>query len=104
MALIGDVRGEKEKQDVDVLDVECVPPVTLLRCAIGDLTKGGQGENAEKPTTEDVFRYLEGKIPWLVTEAGFLYEVCLIFLSRTQAVTVCLGEALGCPFRLSAVP
>jgi len=97
VALVGDVQSEKEKQDVENLDVESVPPVTLLRCAIADLTKGNQAESADKPTTEDVFRYLEGKIPWLITEAGFQYEVCPVFLLTTQLLILCLGETLGCP-------
>ncbi|TFK43662.1 hypothetical protein BDQ12DRAFT_675351 [Crucibulum laeve] len=54
-------------------DIEEVPPITLLRCGIIDFTKGKTGAEAN-PTTEDLFRYLEGKIPWLVSDDGLKFE------------------------------
>ena len=43
-----------------------------------DYGKGKEEQNA-KPSTEDLFRYLESQIPWLVSEEGLRYEVCVIF-------------------------
>jgi len=50
-----------------------LPYTTLLRCGITDLGKGKE-RNGSKPTTEEIFRYLEGQIPWLVTDEGLEYE------------------------------
>ena len=55
-----------------------IPPITLLRCGIMDYGKG-KDDHLVKPSTEDLFRYLESQIPWLVSEEGLRYEVCLHF-------------------------
>jgi hypothetical protein len=54
-------------------DYSSLPLVTLLRCAIADLRKAEERNNL-KPTTEEVFRYLECQIPWLVTDEGLEFE------------------------------
>ena len=57
-----------------------IPPVTLLRCGIIDYGKGkekGKEKQQAKPSTEDLFRYLESQVPWLVSEEGLQYEVCM---------------------------
>jgi hypothetical protein len=58
-------------------DYSSLPFITLLRCGIADLGKGKEG-NDSKPATEEVFRYLEGQIPWLVTDEGLEYEASKI--------------------------
>lgn len=57
-----------------------IPPLTLLRCGIMDYGKGKEDQHA-KPSTEDLFRYLESQIPWLVSEEGLRYEVCVHILN-----------------------
>ncbi|KAF8974175.1 hypothetical protein BDZ97DRAFT_1647274 [Flammula alnicola] len=65
--------GEKEP------DFSELPVISILRCGIKDLKK--------KPTTEELFRFLEGQIPWLLTEEGLQFEqklwetlsTCLLF-------------------------
>ncbi|KJA29926.1 hypothetical protein HYPSUDRAFT_126070 [Hypholoma sublateritium FD-334 SS-4] len=47
-------------------DFAKLPMISLLRCAIKD-TKN-------KPTTEELFRFLEEQIPWLLTEEGLNFE------------------------------
>ena len=37
----------------------------------------GKEEKLAKPSTEDLFRYLESQISWLVSEEGLRYEVCV---------------------------
>ena len=59
---------------VDDSSFSTIPPLTLLRCGITDYGKGKEDRYA-KPSTEDLFRYLEGQIPWLVSEDGLQYEV-----------------------------
>ena len=51
-----------------------LPPVTLLRCAIADLSKG-KAEGDPNPTAEEILRMLEGRIPWLLTEEGYTFKV-----------------------------
>ena len=58
-----------------------IPPITLLRCGIMDYGKGKEDQHA-KPSTEDLFRYLESQIPWLVSEEGLRYEVCAFWTER----------------------
>ncbi|KXN83745.1 hypothetical protein AN958_00888 [Leucoagaricus sp. SymC.cos] len=53
---------EKEPQ------FDLVSPVIMLRCGLTDLTK--EQEDDQKPTTEELFRYLEEKIPWLLSVDG----------------------------------
>lgn len=49
------------------------PSVTLLRCAIADLS------DDKKPTTaEAIFLVLEGKFSWLRDDAGSVRRVCFI--------------------------
>ncbi|TFK28859.1 hypothetical protein FA15DRAFT_678250 [Coprinopsis marcescibilis] len=59
--------------DKEEPDYSRVPPVTLLRCAIADLSKGKSGDEA-RPTTEDVFLLLEGQIPWLASVEGYEFK------------------------------
>ncbi|KAF8165471.1 hypothetical protein B0H34DRAFT_649677 [Crassisporium funariophilum] len=61
------ILGEKDP------DFSSVPQVTLLRCGIADFGKGKEEKDA-RPSTEDLFRYLEGHVPWLVSEEGLQYE------------------------------
>jgi len=83
------VLGEK------VPDYSKIPPVTLLRCGIEDFGKGKESTDS-KPTTEDLFRYLEGQLPWLLTEEGYQFEVCgkvqTRFYSNAQG---CIARAMG---------
>ncbi|KAF9452422.1 hypothetical protein P691DRAFT_756349 [Macrolepiota fuliginosa MF-IS2] len=60
------VFGEKEVQ------YDKVSPVTVLRCGLADFIEGQDSE--EKPTTEELFRYLEERIPWLLSDDGAKYE------------------------------
>ena len=60
--------GEKEP------DYVSLPHVTLLRCAIADLSKGKAEEEGD-PTAEEILRVLEGRIPWLLTEEGYKFKV-----------------------------
>lgn len=62
-----EVLGDKDP------DMHSIPPVTLLRCGIQSFGKGKDIELAQ-PTTEDLFQYLEGQVPWLVSEEGLKYE------------------------------
>lgn len=55
-------------------DYFSVPNVTLLRCAIADLSKGKSNEDSD-PTAEEILRVLEGRIPWLLTEQGYTLKV-----------------------------
>ncbi|KAG6817849.1 hypothetical protein H0H87_001681 [Tephrocybe sp. NHM501043] len=55
---------------------DSIPPVTLLRCALEGFGKGKEGD-ASQPSTEDLFRHMEGHIPWLVSEEGRKYEQTL---------------------------
>ncbi|KZT06413.1 uncharacterized protein LAESUDRAFT_759261 [Laetiporus sulphureus 93-53] len=50
-------------------DVQDVPEVTLLRCAIADVVSAGK-----KPTAEELFLSLEAKLPWLKEESAAEYE------------------------------
>ncbi|RDB20128.1 hypothetical protein Hypma_012766 [Hypsizygus marmoreus] len=53
--------------------VQSVPPITLIRCGIADCGKG-KAHDLANPTTEELFRYLEGQIPWLISEEGLSHE------------------------------
>ncbi|KAG6878582.1 hypothetical protein C0993_003037 [Termitomyces sp. T159_Od127] len=57
-------------------DMHSIPPITLLRCSLQGLGKGKEGE-VSQPTTEELFRYMEGQVPWLVSEEGQKYEELL---------------------------
>ncbi|EJF62407.1 hypothetical protein BD309DRAFT_877577 [Dichomitus squalens] len=46
-------------------DVQDVPPITLLRCAIEDCSKGER-----KATSPELFRVLEAKFPWIAEEGA----------------------------------
>ncbi|CAA7259641.1 unnamed protein product [Cyclocybe aegerita] len=80
-----------------------IPVVTLLRCALEDFGRGKDGEDA-KPMTEDLFRYLDGQIPWLLTEEGLEFEQELwdtlststLFSKRSPSSS---SEAPGMPSR-----
>ncbi|GLB34034.1 putative peroxisomal membrane anchor protein (Pex14p) conserved region [Lyophyllum shimeji] len=61
------VLGDKEP------DMHSIPPVTLLRSGIEGFGKGKDADQAQ-PTTEDLFQYLEGQLPWLVSDDGLKYE------------------------------
>jgi hypothetical protein len=68
---VAEVLEELGEKDPVMQDI---PPVSLIRCGIQDYRKGKEGD-AAKPTTEELFRYLEGQVPWLVSEEGLKYEV-----------------------------
>ncbi|KAH0587835.1 hypothetical protein H2248_006591 [Termitomyces sp. 'cryptogamus'] len=60
-------------------DVHSIPPITLLRCSLQGFSKGKESEMSQ-PTTEELFRYMEGQIPWLVSEEGLRYEVQILVI------------------------
>ncbi|PFH51399.1 hypothetical protein AMATHDRAFT_3060 [Amanita thiersii Skay4041] len=72
-------------------DYTTIPPITLLRIGISGLRHRREDDVA--PTTEELFRYLEEKIPWLVTEDGLSFEqslwdtltTCPLFESATSS-------------------
>jgi hypothetical protein len=68
------IAGEKDSSFLTI------SPLTLLRCGIADYGKGKEDQDA-KPSAEDLFRYLESQIPWLVSEEGLQYEVCVCILN-----------------------
>ncbi|KAL1761585.1 hypothetical protein FB107DRAFT_286203 [Schizophyllum commune] len=76
------VKAALQQAEAEKMDVGEIPAVTLLRCALEELKgrekKEGEAKEKEKegalPTTEDVFRVLEGRIPWLLTEEGLVRE------------------------------
>lgn len=76
------IAGEKDSS------FSTIPPLTLLRCGITDYGKGKEDQQA-KPSTEDLFHYLESQIPWLVSEDGLQYEVCVhsACVFRTECVS-----------------
>ncbi|KAG6821519.1 hypothetical protein H0H93_000028 [Arthromyces matolae] len=53
-----------------------IPPVTLLRCSIEHFSKVEEAD-ASRPTTEELFSYMESQISWLVSEDGLKYEELL---------------------------
>ncbi|KAG5654625.1 hypothetical protein H0H81_011600 [Sphagnurus paluster] len=55
-------------------EMHSIPPVTLIRCGMEGYAKDKDGD-LSKPTTEELFQYLEGQLPWLVSEEGLKYEV-----------------------------
>ncbi|KAF6762139.1 hypothetical protein DFP72DRAFT_802676 [Ephemerocybe angulata] len=55
-------------------DYASLPPITLLRCAIADLSRGKSEEDAN-PSAEEILRLLEGRIPWLQTEEGYTLKL-----------------------------
>jgi hypothetical protein len=55
-------------------EMQEIPLITLIRCGIADFSKDKEGSLAN-PTTEELFQYLEGQIPWLASEDGLRYEV-----------------------------
>ncbi|PPQ63409.1 hypothetical protein CVT24_004919 [Panaeolus cyanescens] len=59
--------GEKDS------DFAKLPPQTVLRCAITSYGKAKTGDEAV-PTTQDLFRYMEGSVTWLLTDEGLEYE------------------------------
>ncbi|THV08316.1 hypothetical protein K435DRAFT_847194 [Dendrothele bispora CBS 962.96] len=67
---INDVLTEGERQK---LEIHQLPEITLLRCAIEEFRKQTE-EQKEPPRTEEIFRVLEGRIPWLVSEEGIKFE------------------------------
>ncbi|KAJ7167461.1 hypothetical protein C8R46DRAFT_250404 [Mycena filopes] len=70
-------------------EISAVSEISLLRCAISDFRKGSEARN---PRTEEVFRVMEGKIPWLVSDEGAPFEqrlwealsTCPLFVSSTS--------------------
>ncbi|KAF9478182.1 hypothetical protein BDN70DRAFT_860632 [Pholiota conissans] len=56
------VASSKEKEP----EFTKLPIISLLRCGIKEL--GGE------PTTEELFRFLEAQIPWLLTDEGLEFE------------------------------
>ncbi|KXN87977.1 Zinc phosphodiesterase ELAC protein 1 [Leucoagaricus sp. SymC.cos] len=79
--------GDGEEPQFDL-----VSPVTMLRCGLTDLTK--EQEDDQKPTTEELFRYLEEKIPWLLSADGLKHEV------RSQTFLMLQSRSLPCKERL----
>ncbi|PPQ67821.1 hypothetical protein CVT26_007068 [Gymnopilus dilepis] len=59
------------QENSEEVDITQLPAVTVLRCGLNDLSKERSGEY---PTTEDLFRYLESQLPWLLSEDGLSYE------------------------------
>ncbi|TFK68216.1 hypothetical protein BDN72DRAFT_821582 [Pluteus cervinus] len=67
------VKEVLEYLDAENKEVEDVPPVTFLRCAIEMLSKDRTDEDS-KPTTHEVLQHLEEQISWFATDDGLLYE------------------------------
>lgn len=78
--------GKLEEKDLVMQDL---PPVSLIRCGIQDYGKRKEGD-ASKPTTEELFRYLEDQVPWLVSEEGLKYEVSFSIFG----IYVCIENSL----------
>ncbi|KAI5893931.1 uncharacterized protein SCHCODRAFT_02500613 [Schizophyllum commune H4-8] len=74
------VKAALQQAEAEKVEVGDIPTVTLLRCALEELKGREKKEGAERkkegalPTTEDVFRVLEGRIPWLLSEEGSVRE------------------------------
>ncbi|EKM80402.1 hypothetical protein AGABI1DRAFT_58155 [Agaricus bisporus var. burnettii JB137-S8] len=49
-----------------------VSPVSLLRCGLNDFNRGR--DNGQDPTTQELFHYMEEKIPFLTSAEGQKYE------------------------------
>lgn len=81
-----------------------IPPITLLRCSLQSLSKGKEGE-VSQPTTEELFRYIEGQIPWLVSEEGQIYEVRIPAIATSRLILIFLhvGVTVENAFHFSAV-
>ncbi|KAJ3564833.1 hypothetical protein NP233_g8032 [Leucocoprinus birnbaumii] len=77
------------------IHLDTVSPVTVLRCGLADLTKGE--ENQQKPTTEELFRYLEEKFTWLLSPDGLKYEQRL-----WETLSTCPLFSADPPFTLAA--
>ncbi|KAF5363728.1 hypothetical protein D9756_000746 [Leucocoprinus leucothites] len=94
--------------DQEIL-LDTVPPVTMLRCGLADLSKGEGDE--QKPTAEELFRYLEEKAPWLLSSGGLKYEqqlwellsTCPLF-SANPALSPAGGQGSQPPSRWSYTP
>jgi len=104
---VADVLGVLGEKDPDYSKI---PPITLLRCGIEDFGKGKESTDS-KPTTEDLFRYLEGQLPWLLTEEGYQFEVCgkvqTRFYSNARMYSKSYGilcQQAPCSARLSRHP
>jgi hypothetical protein len=57
---------EKDQKDRES-EFSRIPHVSLLRCALREIGR--------KPTTEELFKFMEEALPWLATEGGAEYEV-----------------------------
>ncbi|KAL9712586.1 hypothetical protein Ac2012v2_003823 [Leucoagaricus gongylophorus] len=96
--------GEKEAK----LDV--VPLVTTLRCGLADFTK--RERNGSNPTTEELFHYLEEKVPWLLSPDGLKYEqrlwellsTCSLFAANPALPSPSAGHQSQPPSRWSYTP
>ncbi|KAJ6628911.1 hypothetical protein B0H10DRAFT_104330 [Mycena sp. CBHHK59/15] len=83
------IDGLLEQAKKQESEISSIPAISLLRCGISDFRKGTESRN---PRTEDLFRVLEGKIPWLVSEEGAPFEnhlwetlsTCPLFLADTS--------------------
>ncbi|KAJ7068524.1 hypothetical protein C8F01DRAFT_1017949 [Mycena amicta] len=70
----------------ETAEVAKVDAISLLRCALADFRRG---EMARNPNTGELFTFLEGKLPFLVSEEGRLFEnriwdtlsTCPVFVS-----------------------
>ncbi|KAL0580093.1 hypothetical protein V5O48_001952 [Marasmius crinis-equi] len=51
-----------------------LPQITLLRCGIEEFKHRSGQDDSAGPSTEELFRVLENKIPWLVSDEGFAFE------------------------------
>lgn len=68
-------------------DFSKLPLISLLRCSIK--------ETKSKSTTEELFRFLEGQIPWLLTEEGLNFEVCRTESGAARGVNIYLATIVG---------
>lgn len=64
------VKVSESKEKGQEPEFSTIPSVSLLRCALREIDK--------KPTTEELFKFLEESLPWLATEDGSAYEVCCV--------------------------
>ena len=86
--------------------MEGTPPVSLLRCGIEDYRKGKEGDLVN-PTTEELFRYLEGQMPWLTSEEGLKYEAShqktMILYAPLRLCCLAIANVVGDAIHLSSL-
>lgn len=90
---VDDIKGCFSGQEAQY---DKVSPVTLLRCGLKELDQGQ--DQGQKPTSEELFRYLEEKIPWLTSIEGLKYEVRIKHEWDLQSPHQHISNVFGRPF------